>query len=455
MTEQIETLVIFGAGGDLTKRLLLPGLGQLLDARSEYSIKLIGVGQNPMTDAQWRSRVSKSFAAGGATSERAKQLASETVYLHADVTDPKGLREVLKACHGVPAFYFALPPSVTISSCAAMENVDLPEGTVLALEKPFGTDLASAQELNRQLQRLVPEEQVHRVDHFLAKSTVLNLLGMRFANRIIEKVWDRENIERIDIIFDEKLALEGRAGYYDGAGALVDMIQSHLLVVMALTVMEPPSSIDPEDLRGAIAQALRATSVHDVNTSRRGQYAAGVIDDRKIIDYRAEEGIPQDSQTETLVELTLGVDNWRFAGVPIRLRSGKAIGDQRKEIVVRFRDVPHLPVGLGGMEGPVGLRIALSPDELTLDLMLNGAGDPFTLDRVSLNATFGAGELGPYGEVIHGILSADPTLSLRADVVEECWRIVSPVLETWGKNEVPLDSYAAGTSGPAEWTQPA
>jgi len=452
MTSRLGTLVILGAGGDLSSRLLLPGVGRVLDARDEAPFLLVGVGQQAMTDAEWQSRVAASFEAGGATGSQSERVRLDSVYLQEDVTDPAALQRILKRCEGVPALYFALPPSVTIAACTALEQVELPEGTVLALEKPFGTDLASARTLNQQLAKLVPERQIHRVDHFLGKSTVLNLLGLRFANRIFEQVWDRDNIDRIDIVFDETLALEGRAGYYDAAGALVDMIQSHLLVVLALTVIEPPSSIDPDDLRGAMAQALRSVAVHDVSQSRRAQYTAGRIGDRPVPSYRDEHGVPTQSTTETLAETVLSVDNWRFAGVPVRLRSGKALGHLRKEIVIRFRDVPHLPVGLRGREGPVRLRIALSPEQVNLDVMLNGEGDPFTLDRMTLEAGFGPGELGPYGEVIHGILNSDPTLSLRSDMVEECWRIVTPVLEAWRAGVVPLDTYRAGGSGPANWS---
>lgn len=451
MTESIGTLLILGAGGDLTKRLLLPGVGQLLASGRGHSLKLVGVGQDPMSDEDWRDRVADSFAAGGSSGDAVEGVLKDTSYLQADVTDTDDLKRILAACTGTPAIYFALPPSVTIAACAAMEKVGLPEGTVLALEKPFGSDLRTAEALNVQLQKLVPENQVHRVDHFLGKSTVINLLGLRFANRIFEQVWNRDNIERIEIIFDEQLSLEGRAGYYDGAGALVDMLQSHLLLVMALVTMEPPSSVDAEDLRGAMAQVLRATEVTDVAASRRGQYTAGRIGDREIPDYTDEPGIAPDSSTETLAEMTVEVENWRWAGVPILLRSGKALSDLKKEVVVRFRDVPHLPRGLSGREGPVELRISLSPDEIELDLMMNGEGDPFVLDRATLVATFGAGDLGPYGEVLHGILSADPTLSVRADAVEQCWRIVAPVLQAWREDAVPLDRYSAGSTGPAEW----
>ncbi|MFM9918352.1 glucose-6-phosphate dehydrogenase [Lacisediminihabitans sp. H27-G8] len=454
MADHIGTLVIFGAGGDLTKRLLLPGLGQLLGSSRGYDLHLIGVGFDPMTDAEWRARVVDSFAAGGSASARSSAVAKNSVYLQADVTKPADLERILAAATGTPALYFALPPHVTILSIAALEKVGLPKGTVLGLEKPFGTDLRSAQALNRQLVKLLPEKHIHRVDHFLGKSTVLNLLGLRFANRIFEQVWSAEHIERVDIVFDETLALEGRAGYYDKAGALVDMIQSHLLLVMALAAMEPPSSLDADDLRGSMAQVLRATHAwksNPVAAGRRARYTGGTIDGRKLPAYVKESGVHPELDTETLAEVTVGIENWRWAGVPFRLRSGKAIADKRQQIVVTFKDVPHRPYGFTGNPGPARLTISLSPDSIELDLNINGEDDPFTLDRVSLDVEFAKGELGPYGEVLHGILSDDATLSVRADAVEECWRIVGPILSAWRKGEVPIDSYRAGSAGPTAW----
>lgn len=454
MADRIGTLVIFGAGGDLAKRLLLPGLGGLLASGRGGDFRLIGVDRGPMTDAAWRERVAASFEAGGAVGKRPAAAVAASRYLRADVTDPDDLKRVIEACTGTPALYFALPPRVTIAVCAALEKVALPEGTVFGLEKPFGTDLKSAVALNRQLLKLVPERDIHRVDHFLGKATVLNLLGLRFANRIFEAVWNADNVERVELVFDEQLALEGRAGYYDRAGALVDMIQSHLLLVMAIVAMEPPSSLDADDLRGSIAQALRATRVWDgdaVEASRRARYAAGKIDGEAIPSYVKEDGVDPTRDTETLAEVTLAIDNWRWAGVPFVLRSGKALARKRQEIVVTLKDVPHLPTGLSGHQSPAQLRISLSPDGIRLDLNINGEGNPFTLDRVTLGTDFAEGELPPYGEVLSGILSADPTLSVRADAVEECWRIVTPVLAAWKKGAVPMDEYRAGSAGPHNW----
>lgn len=454
MADPIGTLVIFGAGGDLTSRLLLPGLGQLLESERPMDFALIGVGFDPMTDAAWRRRVAKSFAAGGATGARAKAVAEASTYMQADVTNPIDLHRILGAVKGTPALYFALPPAVTIASCAALEKVRLPKGTLLALEKPFGTDLKSAEALNRQILKLVPERDIHRVDHFLGKSTVLNLLGLRFANRIFEQVWSAEHIASVDITFDEQLALEGRAGYYDKAGALVDMIQSHLLVVLALVSMEPPSSLDADDLRGSMAQALRATHVWKgdaAKASHRARYGTGTIAGRKLPSYVKEQGVDPARHTETLAEVTFGIENWRWAGVPFTLRSGKAIADRCQEIIITFKDVPHLPYGFTGRPRPAQLRIALNPDGIELDLNLNGEGNPFALDRAVLDVEFAAGEMGPYAEVLSGIMADDPTLSLRADVVQECWRIVAPVLAAWKRDAVPLQTYPAGSSGPKGW----
>ena len=454
MADRVGTLVILGAGGDLTKRLLLPGLGELLDSGKGGDLELLGVGQGALTDETWRERVGASFASGKADGSRSSAVARSTHYLQADVTKPDDLRRVLAACHGTPALYFALPPQVTIAACSALSSVDLPEGTVFGLEKPFGTDLESAQALNRQLLKLVPERDIHRIDHFLGKATVLNLLGLRFANRVFEQLWNAENVERVEIVFDEQLALEGRAGYYDRAGALIDMIQSHLLLVLAIVAMEPPSSIDADDLRGSIAQLLRATEAwggDPAKASRRARYTAGMIGERSIPAYVDEKGVDPKHETETLVELTLGVQNWRWADVPFVLRSGKALARSRQEIVVTFKDVPHLPTGLNGRLAPAQLRISLSPAGISLDLNINGERDPFTLERVTVDAEFAPGAYMPYGEILAGILSADPTLSVRDDAVEQCWRIVTPILEAWKSGAVPLQEYRAGSEGPTSW----
>jgi glucose-6-phosphate 1-dehydrogenase len=446
--------VILGASGDLTARLLLPGLGQLLSTQQDLDVELIGVGSEPMTDAAWRKRVTASFRSGGVDPVSVKSVIDGSRYFDADATSADDLGRLFAACTGSPALYFALPPAVTERVCATLATMKLPSGITLALEKPFGTDLRSARALNRLLATFVSEKQVHRVDHFLGKSTVLNILGLRFANRLFEQSWNASNIERVEISYDEQLGLESRAGYYDHAGALIDMIQSHLLQVLAIVAMEPPSTVDAEDLRGAMAQALRATRVWDGNpltSSRRARYTAGTIDGKKMLSYAKEEGVDPAHKTETLAEIAFAVDNWRWAGVPFVLRSGKALEDNRKDIVITFKPVPHLPTGMTGAHSPAQLHIALDPHVMHLDLNINGEGDPFSLDRVTLSATLAASVLGAYGEVLEGILRGDPTLSVRGDVAEECWRIVTPVIAAWKKDTVPLDGYAAGSGGPKSW----
>jgi glucose-6-phosphate 1-dehydrogenase len=454
MSSPRRTLVILGASGDLTARLLLPGLGQLISKRPDLDLELIGVGSTPMTPAQWRKRVTESFSAGGADAKAVSSLIAASTYRVADATSAVDLEKILADCTGTPAVYFALPPAVTEKVVEVLAKMKLPSGIVLALEKPFGTDLRSAKALNRLLATFIPEHQVHRVDHFLGKSTVLNILGLRFANRLFEESWNASNIARVEISYDEQIGLEARAGYYDHAGALVDMIQSHLLQVLAVVAMEPPSTLDSDDLRGAMAQALRATRIwkDDAKTgSRRARYTAGTVAGQRLGSYVKQPGVDPTRATETLAEMVFAVDNWRWAGVPFVLRSGKALADNRKDIVITFREVPHLPTGMTGRDAPARLRISLDPHLMELDLNINGEGNPFTLDSVTLSATFAESDLPAYGEVLEGILTGDATLSVRGDAAEECWRIVTPVLSAWRKNTVPLDNYAAGSSGPKSW----
>ncbi len=322
------------------------------------------------------------------------------------------------------------------------------------LEKPFGVDTATAEALNEVLARLVPENQIHRIDHFLGKSTVLNLLGLRFTNRLFEPLWSADHIHTVDIVFDEPLSLEGRARYYDGAGALVDMIQSHLLQVLALIAMDPPASVHAADLRDRKADALRACRVwagDPVAASRRARYTAGIVEGRELPAYADEPGVDPTRGTETLAEVTFAVDTWRWSGVPFRVRSGKALAGRRKEIVITFKDVPRLLPGLSGVTLPTRLRISMGPDHMALELNINGPDDPFVIDRVTLDADFNTGRLPAYGEVLAGVFSQDPTLSVRGDTAEECWRIVDPILQAWREGSVPLDEYPAGSDGPPGW----
>lgn len=448
------TLIILGASGDLTSRLLLPALGQLLVREPERSVKLHGAGMDDWTDEQWRDVVKKAFATTDSSEAFAK--VADTTYSKADITAADDLQKLLNAAEGRPALYFAVPPAVAAKACEVLEQVDIPEGTVLALEKPFGTDEKSAHELNDVLEKLVPERQVFRVDHFLGRQTVLNFLGVRFANRVLEPVWSADDIESIVIQYDESLGLEGRAGYYDHAGALVDMIQSHLLQVMAFVTMEPPASLDEVDLREATSAILRATQVwgdDPVTSSRRARYTAGTIDGRTYPSYVDEPGVDPARGTETLAEMTVEVRTARWEGVPITLRSGKAMSKRDAEVILTFKPVRHLPRGFSGAPGPDTLRFALGPDTMSLAINVNSGENPLVLERATLEADLGEGAQVAYAEVLSGILDGDAMLSVRGDAAEQCWRIVRPVLDAWHNNEVPMDEYPAGARAPEGWNE--
>jgi glucose-6-phosphate 1-dehydrogenase len=453
----VDTLLILGAGGDLTKRLLLPGLATLLagpwgEERDQTPV-LLGSGLDPMSNDAWRGRVKESFKSAGVAGRRLTETARRSRYVAADVTEAKDLQRLLAECEGTPAIYFALPPAVTARACQALSGVELPPGTVLAMEKPFGVDGDTAASLNSVVASLVPEEQVFRIDHFLGRRDVLNALGLRFANRLLEPVWNRDHVQSIDIVYAEELTLEGRAGYYDHAGALVDMLQSHLLQVMSVVMMEPVATLDQQSFRDAKSAVLRATRLagSPATSSRRARYTAGTIGRRKVPAYTREPGVDPRNRTETLAQLTLHVDNARWAGVPVTLRSGKSLGVARKEAVVTLKPVAHLPRGLRGKETTDTITIGLKPASLALRLDVNGADDPFALDSTQVATQLETSDLAAYGEVLAGILDGDPLLSVRGDVAEQCWRIVEPVLAAWRADEVPMETYPAGSAGPAGW----
>lgn len=455
-TSQNVTLVVLGASGDLTKRLLLPGLGTLLKREPERRVTLVGSGRHDLSASDWSAIVDGALREGGASAEVARRVAEHSRYEKVDPLVREQLQGLLDGLGDDPVvLYFALPPGITAKVCELLVTMSLPDTVRLGLEKPFGTDLDSARGLDALLHRAFAEEQIFRVDHFLGMGAVLNLLGFRFANRIVEPVWNATNIASVDIVFDETLALEGRAGYYDSAGALTDMIQSHLLLLCALVAMEDPARIDAKEFRDLVTHVLRATRLwgdDPVQASRRARYTAGTVAGRSVPNYVDEPGVDPDRETETLAELTVRIDNARWTGVPFRLRSGKALGADARRVVVQFRPVAHVPEGLGPAPEPNRLTIELNPERLVLEISTNSAGDSFTLEPTRLSADLGSSELRPYGEILAHIMDGDPILSVRGDMAEECWRIVTPVIEAWRENRVPLDTYAAGSEGPESWT---
>ncbi|WP_405218784.1 glucose-6-phosphate dehydrogenase [Agrococcus sp. Ld7] len=452
-SKHTTTLLILGASGDLTSRLLLPGIATLLRAEPDRRVQVVGADLRELSEDDWHDRVRTALQLDGVIGTAAKAVLGSTRYVAADATDQGALRTLLEsiACDRL-VIYFALPPHVTESVCATLERVSVPDGTILAVEKPFGGSREAAVRLNELVTRIVPEERIFRIDHFLGLHTVLNLIGMRFANRLLEPVWDRDSIAKIEILYDETVTLEGRAGYYDRNGALRDMIQSHLLQIMALLAIEPIASVSARDLRDAISQVLRASSIIDpIEHSRRARYTAGSVEGRDVPDYTAEDGVDPELRTETLAEVQVDIATARWAGVPFILRSGKSLEGIRKRAIVHWKAPAHVPNGFAGQDTPDRLVIDFKPDGFELHITTNGKGDPFTLEQTVLRGELGGGELLPYGEVLASILDGDPRLAVRGDAAEECWRIVEPVLAAWNRDDVPMDEYRAGSRGPRDW----
>ncbi len=455
----LKTLVVLGARGDMTGRLLLPALVRLAGAGGlPATTAVVAVDRDPGDDEDYRAHARQKLDAHlpDRDEKATGTLLEHLSYRQADVTSADALRAALDGAAAPMAVYLALPNVLFRPTLEALADAGLPPHTMLVVEKPFGTDLEDARALNELITRSFDEHDVFRIDHFLAKQTVLDVLGLRFANRIFEPVWNGSHISRVDITWYESLGLEGRANYYDRAGALRDMIQNHLLQMLALVAMDPPRSMTERDLRDRKVEALRAVAPprpEDMaRATRRARYTAGTVGGKDLPSYADAEGVDPSRGTETYAEVTFRLSNWRWAGTPFRLRTGKAIGQERREIAVHFRSVPHEP--FDDRERPNVLRFTLSPDAIALELNLNGEGDPFDLERVSLDAAFPSQELPPYSLLLKEVLEGDPTLSIRGDEAEELWRIVEPVLQAWERDEVPLEEYPAGSGGPKGAKEP-
>jgi glucose-6-phosphate 1-dehydrogenase len=449
----IDRLAIFGSTGDLTARFLLPGLsavramGHLPDG-----FRVVCTGRQAWSTDQYRDWATDQLDQhGGDWPTDARQAVVASIsYRQADLSDPASVASVI-AGEGPVAAYLALPPALFPTVVETLHQAGLPAGSRIVLEKPFGEDLDSAVRLNRLLASVIPEQAVFRVDHFLAMTTVQNLLGSRLANRILEAVWNSSHIEEVEIVWEETLALEGRAGYYDGVGALKDMVQNHLLQLLCLVAMEPPLSVNERDLRDRkldVLRAIRPLTEDDVrHYTRRAHYAAARVGEHDVPAYVDEEGVDPKRCTETFAEVELRVDNWRWSGTRFRLRTGKAFAADRKEVAVHFRGVPHLAFGPAEEAGPNVLRFGLEPEGMELDLV--GVGSrPHTLVPLTLTAQTKMATLPAYSRLLLDVLTGDATLSIRGDEAEQAWRVLTPVLSAWEKDLVPLQDYPAGSAGP-------
>ncbi|WP_042381901.1 glucose-6-phosphate dehydrogenase [Streptacidiphilus melanogenes] len=451
----IDRLVVFGATGDLSARYLLPGLAALhASGCLGAGFRLVGADRSSWDSGRFRAWAEEQLDRYGAEfpADARRAVADCAEFRRADVTEPADVAAAV-AGEGPVAVYLALPPALFPAAVTSLHRAGLPADSRIVLEKPFGENLDGAVELNRLLADLVPEPAVFRVDHFLAMTTVQNLLGIRLANRVLEPIWNSTHIAEVDIVWDETLALEGRAGYYDGVGALKDMLQNHLLQLLCLVAMEPPVSLDERDLRNRKVDVLRSvrplTEADALRRTRRARYTAGRIDGRAVPSYAAEDGVDPARRTETFAEVELELDNWRWSGTVFRLRSGKALGADRKEVAVRFRPVPHLPFGEDEEAAPNLLCFGLDPEDLTLQLTGTGA-HTHTLAPLTLQARMQPPELPAYGRLLLDVLTGNPALSIRGDEAEEAWRILAPVLSAWNRDLVPLQEYPAGSAGPVE-----
>ena len=449
-------LVVLGATGDLTGRYLLGALAELACAGFlPADLAIVGVARDDWDTVQFRAHAAGRLERHAAHLARAgrQELVERLSYVAGDVTDPAVLGPAFGRDLDASVAYLALPPSVFAAAIEALAAIGLSGGSRIVVEKPFGTDLASARALNALLHRHFVEETVFRMDHFLGKQTVQNILGARFANRLFEPLWSGEHVASVDIVWHETVALEGRAGYYDHTGALRDVIQNHLLQLLCLVGMEKPAALDAKELRDRKVELLRAvralTPGEIAEHSVRARYTAGRVGGRDLPDYTQEPGVDPARGTETFADVTLFVDNDRWSGVPFRLRTGKALAADCREITIRFRPVPHLLFGQEGDPPRNLLTFQMNPDRMVLDIALNGAGDPFRLEAAALELNLAPQDLSAHARLLVEALEGDPALSIRGDEAEECWRIVEPIVAQWQRGSPPLGAYPAGSPGSA------
>ena len=470
-------LIIFGASGDLTRRKLMPALWSLYASRTlPEPFVVLAVSRTAMTDDEFRHRVREAvteFARVQPPSAYVwERFAASLFYLPGDPKDPalygglaQRLAELEARRGGGPAnrlFYCATPPSLyddVVDNLGASGLARAENGwTRIVIEKPFGSDLESARALNERLAAVFSEDQIYRIDHYLGKETVQNILVFRFANGIFEPLWNRIHVHHVQITVAEDLGVETRGAYYEEAGALRDMMQNHLLQLLCLIAMEPPVTFDAapvRDEKNKVMEAIRPIAPERVDeVAVRAQYAAGFVGGRPVPGYRQEKGVAPDSRTETYAALKLQVDNWRWAGVPFFLRTGKRLPKRTSQIVIRFHRTPHMIFrrGPGGVE-PNLLVIRIQPDEgIALTVMAKTPGPSLELGAVTMDfrygEVFGAQSPEAYERLLLDAMHGDATLYARADWVEAAWAILSPVLTAWSEGGAPAP-YEAGTWGPA------
>ena len=469
--------VIFGASGDLTKRLLVPALYNLAAERLlPEHFAVIAVARADMRDAKFRDAMRaalREFATGEVEASVADRLLENFSYVCGDFNDDATYRrlsdrltevERKAATGGNCVFYLATPPSVFVTVADHLGKSGLAREERgwrrLIVEKPFGTDLASARELNARLLSILSEHQVYRIDHYLGKETVQNIMVLRFANGLFEPLWHRDHIDHVQITVAETVGVGTRGKFYDRTGALRDMVPNHLFQLLSLTAMEPPVCFEADAVRTEKSKAIQA--IHRVDAQAmmsevvRAQYTAGRVDSRPVKGYRETPDVERDSTTETFVAMRLLIDNWRWAGVPFYLRTGKALAARRSEIAVKFKQAPYAMFRDTPVENLAQnvLVLRIQPDEgAALQFNAKVPGPSIRTDGVRMDFKykdyFDAAPSTGYETLIYDCMTGDPTLFRRADEIDLGWRVVQPILDAWREHGEGLSSYEAGSQGPS------
>lgn len=445
-------MVILGASGDLTSRLLMPAVAQLAEADLlPAGFTIVGSANTEWSTDDFRLHITTALKEHAPVTAATRDAVVRMLgFQPCDVTHPAELSALIGDDRPNTLVYLALPPLLFEPVLKTLAAARLRASDAVAIEKPFGTDLASAQQLNELIRVRLPEPTIFRIDHFLSDELVRRVVALRFLNRVFEPIWNSVHVERVDVSWLESLTLEGRAGYYDAAGALKDMVQNHLMEVTALVVMEQPARIDPHSFRDVRVEALRAVATPLPERMRtdtvRARYTAGTIGSRQVPSYVDEPGVDPSRNTETYASLTFEVDNPRWAGVPFTLRSGKALAADSAEVAIYFRPLARYLLDKWPGAEPNVLRLGLTEPYVRLATTLSGPER--TAESRELEARSTKPKFTAYANLILAALRSDPMLFIRADEAEEAWRVVDPVMRAWAAGDVPMQEYAAGGAPP-------